>query len=95
TKEQAEVVVKAAQCHHLRAAVHFIEDFQKAGVRLEGLLGSTTVSDVVEALRYFVTACRFQLPGALDAIKKSLTLIWRTEPPIEAAIKSAFVQVSV
>ncbi|CAM9483812.1 unnamed protein product [Scytosiphon promiscuus] len=94
TKEQAEVVVKAAQCHHLRAAVLFIEEFQEAGVSLEGLLGSTTVSDVVEALRYFVTACRFQLPGALDAIKKSLTLIWRTEAPIETAIKSAFVQVT-
>lgn len=49
------MAVKAAQCHHLRAAVLFIEEFQEAGVRLEGLLGSTTVSDVVEALRYFVT----------------------------------------
>ncbi len=55
TREQEEVAVKAAQCHHLRAAVLFIEEFQGAGALLEGLLGSTTVSDVVEALRYFVT----------------------------------------
>lgn len=59
--------MKAAQCHHLRAAVLFIEEFQEAGVRLEGLLGSTTVSDVVEALRYFVTvrACLFSVFSVL------------------------------
>ncbi|CBN77248.1 conserved unknown protein [Ectocarpus siliculosus] len=95
TKEQVEVAMKAAQCHHLRAGVLFIEEFQSAGSTLEGLLGSTTVTDVVETLRYFVTACHFQLPGALEAIKKSLTLVWRTEPAIETAIKNAFVQVFV
>lgn len=47
--------MKAAQCHHLRAAVLFIEELQGAGVWLEDLLGSSTVSDVVEALKYFVT----------------------------------------
>lgn len=40
-------------------------------------------------------ACHFQLPGALEAIKKSLTLVWRTEPAIETAIKNAFVQVNL
>lgn len=157
TREQEEIATKAAQCHHLRAAVLFIEELQQAGAWLEDLLGSTTVSDVVEALRYFVTvrvqkgrsagvsdvcgmlatmveiivfdlpnltrlyhpgwgflsgppvaphappspdkqpraqACHFNLPGALEAIKKSLTLIWRTEAQIETAIKRAFVQVS-
>lgn len=39
-------------------------------------------------------ACHFNLSGALEAIKKSLTLIWRTETQIDTAIKRAFVQVS-
>lgn len=38
-------------------------------------------------------ACHFQLPGALEAIKKSLTLIWRTEGSIEAETKRAFIEV--
>lgn len=46
---------KAAQCEHLRAAVLFIKELEEAGVRLGGMLGSTTTSDVVEALRFFVT----------------------------------------
>ncbi|CAM9236529.1 unnamed protein product [Pylaiella littoralis] len=96
TKEQQQArEAKKARCEHLKAAVHFIVEFQEAGVLLEGLLGSTTVSDVVEALRYFVTACHFNLTGALEAIKKSLTLIWRTEPQIETEIKRAFVQVFI
>eukprot|EP00903_Cladosiphon_okamuranus_P005553 g5529.t1 len=95
TREEEEIAMKAAHCHHLRAAVLFIEELQQAGAWLEDLLGSTTVSDVVEALRYFVTACHFNVPGALEAIKKSLTLIWRPEAQIETAIKRAFVQVFV
>ncbi|CAM9820536.1 unnamed protein product, partial [Laminaria digitata] len=51
-----------------------------------------TTSDVVEALRFFVAACHFNLPGAIEAIKKSLTLIWRTESSIESEIKQVFVQ---
>ena len=38
-------------------------------------------------------ACHFKLPGAIEAIKKSLTLIWRTEETIESEIKQAFVKV--
>lgn len=38
-------------------------------------------------------ACHFQLPGAIDAIKKSFMLIWRTEGTIVADIKKAFVEV--
>lgn len=55
TREQERIAMKAAECHHLRAAVLFVEELQQAGAWLEDLLGSTTVSDVVEALRYFVT----------------------------------------
>lgn len=38
-------------------------------------------------------ACHFHVPGAIDAIKKSLTLIWRTEGNIESETKRAFIQV--
>lgn len=55
TEAATERVMKEAQCDHLRAAVLFIKELGVARVRLEGMLGSATTSDVVEALRFFVT----------------------------------------
>lgn len=55
TEAATERAMKEAQCDHLRAAVLFIKELEVARVRLEGMLGSTTISDVVEALRFFVT----------------------------------------
>lgn len=55
TEVPTERTMKEAQCFHLRAAVLFIKELEVARGRLEGMLGSTTTSDVVEALRFFVT----------------------------------------
>ena len=55
TEASTERTMKEAECDHLRAAVLFIKELEVARVRLEGMLGSTTTSDVVEALRVFVT----------------------------------------
>lgn len=48
-------VAKAAQCDHLSAAVMFIEELQVAETRMREMIGSKTTTDVVEALRFFVT----------------------------------------
>lgn len=53
--------MKEAQCDHLRAAVLFIKELEVARFRLEGMLGSTTTSDVVEALRFFVTVRSYKI----------------------------------
>lgn len=55
TEAATERAMKEAQCDHLRAAVLFIKELDVARVRLEGMLGSATTTDVVEALRFFVT----------------------------------------
>lgn len=49
-----ELDAKVAQCERLRSAVLFIRELEAAGVKLGGMLVSTTISDVVEALRFFV-----------------------------------------
>lgn len=40
----------------LSSAVDFVEEMRAAGDMLCGMLGSSTASDVVEALRFFVKA---------------------------------------
>lgn len=54
SEETSELAVKVAECEHFRAAVLFIKELEVAGGRLRGMLGSTTTSDVVEALRFLV-----------------------------------------
>lgn len=55
SKELTEHAAKAAECDHLRAGVLFVKELEQAGKKLSGMLGSTTTSDVIEALRFFVT----------------------------------------
>lgn len=51
---------KVAQCEHWSAAVLFIQELGMAQSRLGEMLRSKTTSDVVEALRFFVTASSTQ-----------------------------------
>ncbi|CAG8544327.1 22071_t:CDS:10 [Dentiscutata erythropus] len=57
-------------------AVRFIHQVHTAIPTLCQLLGSTTKSEVLEAMEFFVTAYTYKMEFAVDGIKRMLHLIW-------------------
>ncbi|KAF0449771.1 Condensin complex subunit 1 [Gigaspora margarita] len=57
-------------------AVRFIHQVHTAVPTLCQLLGSTTKSEVLEAMEFFVTAYTYKMEFAIDGIKRMLHLIW-------------------
>ena len=46
------------------------------------LLGSSTNSDVLDAVSFFKTAFQFQVDGALKGVRKMVVLVWNKEQTI-------------
>ncbi|CAM9543865.1 unnamed protein product [Discosporangium mesarthrocarpum] len=78
-----------------RSAVAFIRELESAERPLEDMMASRTITDVVEALRFLTMACHYDLSFAVPAIKKSLTLVWRSEEQISKEARNTFVEVFV
>ncbi|CAG8517034.1 9868_t:CDS:10 [Cetraspora pellucida] len=57
-------------------AVRFIHQVHTAIPTLCQLLGSTTKSEVLEAMEFFVTAYTYKMEFAIEGIKRMLHLIW-------------------
>ncbi|RIB15151.1 non-SMC mitotic condensation complex subunit 1 [Gigaspora rosea] len=57
-------------------AVRFIHQIHTAVPTLCQLLGSTTKSEVLETMEFFVTAYTYKMEFAIDGIKRMLHLIW-------------------
>ncbi|RIB02109.1 non-SMC mitotic condensation complex subunit 1-domain-containing protein [Gigaspora rosea] len=57
-------------------AVRFIHQVYTAVPTLCQLLGSTTKSEVLETMEFFVTAYTYKMEFAIDGIKRMLHLIW-------------------
>ncbi|CAI5728986.1 unnamed protein product [Peronospora destructor] len=73
-------------------AIDFIDEFELQAIPLMGqLLGSKSVSDVLEAIQFFEKAYRFHLGAAQAGIKKILPLTWRSDVSIQEQLSNAFV----
>jgi len=71
----------------------FIVEFEDATRVLEGMLFSSTTSDVTEALKFFVQARHFKLPCAITGMRKALALMWSSETKVQEEVLEAFVEV--
>eukprot|EP00529_Nitzschia_sp_RCC80_P008048 CAMPEP_0113491348 /NCGR_PEP_ID=MMETSP0014_2-20120614/27510_1 /TAXON_ID=2857 /ORGANISM="Nitzschia sp." /LENGTH=1390 /DNA_ID=CAMNT_0000385137 /DNA_START=55 /DNA_END=4227 /DNA_ORIENTATION=- /assembly_acc=CAM_ASM_000159 len=78
-----------------QSALEFIDQFENASTNLQGMLLSANISDVTEALRFFVKARHFNLPCAVSGMKQALTLMWSTEQNIKDEVLKAFVDVFI
>ncbi|KAJ2161077.1 condensin complex non-SMC subunit Cnd1 [Coemansia sp. RSA 552] len=67
------------QQRYYRDALFFVYQLHEAQPQLLQLLGSTSKSEVVEAMDYFVAAVRFRVDGAQEGIRRMSHLIW-TQP---------------
>ncbi|KAK7028208.1 condensin complex non-SMC subunit Cnd1 [Paramarasmius palmivorus] len=60
-------------------AVNFIKQIEGAMKKMEELLGSSTKTDVLEAMEFFKVANEYQMPSADRGLRKMLHLIWRKD----------------
>ncbi|KAJ2227707.1 condensin complex non-SMC subunit Cnd1 [Coemansia sp. RSA 485] len=64
------------QQRYYRDALYFVYQLQEAQPLLLQLLGSTSKSEVMEAMDFFVAAVRFRVDGAQEGIRRMSHLIW-------------------
>ncbi|RLN53678.1 hypothetical protein BBJ29_008263 [Phytophthora kernoviae] len=97
SEEQAALLEKELQrtvrmLKFYQDAIDFIDEFELRALPLMGqLLGSKSISDVLEAIQFFEKAYRFHLGAAQTAIKKVLPLTWRTDVSIQDQLSNTFV----
>ncbi|CAH0480130.1 unnamed protein product [Peronospora belbahrii] len=73
-------------------AIDFIDEFELQAIPLMGqLLGSKSMSDVLEAIQFFEKAYRFRLGAAQAGIKKVLPLTWRSDASLQEQLSNTFV----
>lgn len=88
---EQEVATMARMLAFYEDAMGFIDEFElKALPLIAQLLGSKSVSDVLEAIQFFEKAHRFHLEAAYSGIKKMLTLIWRADPSVHDQLLTTF-----
>ncbi|OWZ12599.1 Condensin complex subunit [Phytophthora megakarya] len=77
-------------------AIDFIDEFEQQALPLMGqLLGSKSISDVLEAIQFFEKAYRFHLGAAQTGIKKVLPLTWRSDVSIQEQLSNTFVSLFI
>lgn len=73
-------------------AIDFIDEFELEALPLMSqLLGSKSVSDVLEAIHFFEKAYRFHLCAAQTGIKRVLPLTWRADVSIQEQLSNTLV----
>eukprot|EP00514_Thraustochytrium_sp_LLF1b_P011965 CAMPEP_0184551660 /NCGR_PEP_ID=MMETSP0199_2-20130426/26089_1 /TAXON_ID=1112570 /ORGANISM="Thraustochytrium sp., Strain LLF1b" /LENGTH=1348 /DNA_ID=CAMNT_0026946923 /DNA_START=146 /DNA_END=4192 /DNA_ORIENTATION=+ len=65
-----------AEFEYYKGALGFTSRMEHACEQAEQLVCSTSVTDVLESMRFLSAAFRFKLPAALGSIRKLLVLVW-------------------
>ena len=87
---QEELIKQKGLVLYLGDSFGFAEEMNNALPTVCLLLGSKQISDVLEAINFFITAHNFGLLSALIGVRKMLTLIWSREQDIKKAVVSAY-----
>ncbi|XP_047488430.1 condensin complex subunit 1-like isoform X2 [Penaeus chinensis] len=87
---QAEVTKQKLLVNYLKDSVCFAKLFNKGLPVLCQLLSSKHVSDVLEAVQFFVTAFEFGLLNAMTGVRRMLALVWSKEQAVKDAVIGAY-----
>ncbi|XP_076315224.1 condensin complex subunit 1-like isoform X2 [Tachypleus tridentatus] len=85
-----EVTKQQILVQYLKDSVKFAQKIQIALPIVCQLLGSRTVSDVLEAIDFFVTAFEFGVRDAMSGIQRMLLLVWSKENAVKDAVVNAY-----
>lgn len=75
---------------YFKDSVKFAKLIQQGLPIMCQLLGSKHVSDVMEAISFFVTAFEFGVLDAMTGVRKMLMLVWSKEQEVKAAVVEAY-----
>ncbi|XP_018652424.1 putative condensin [Schistosoma mansoni] len=89
TQLTADVVRQRACVAYLLETSSFISHIQTAIKDFQSMLSSKTISDVIEAIEFFVIAKQAGIKGLENGIRLLLTLIWSQEETIKKAVIEA------
>ena len=87
---QEEIRKQQTIVNYFKDCVAFGEELNKALPTVCLLLGSKQVSDVLEAINFFVSAFEFGVLNAMIGVRKMLTLIFSREQDIKKAVVGAY-----
>ncbi|CEG46063.1 condensin complex [Plasmopara halstedii] len=77
-------------------AIDFIDVFEVQALPLMGqLIGSKSISDVLEAIQFLEKAYRFHLGAAQTRIKNVLSLTWRADLSIQEQLSNTFISLFI
>lgn len=68
----------------------FAQQIQEAVPRICHLLGSKSVTDIMEAIEFFVTGYEFGVLATIQGIRRMLLLIWSKEQNVKDAVVAAY-----
>jgi condensin complex subunit 1 len=88
-QEEADLAHANARAY-LAAAVKFCEQLSAAVPVICQLMGSSTKTEVNEAIRFMSRARSYGLPGLKDGLQRMLTLIWSSEQSIREEVVENF-----
>ncbi|XP_076036312.1 CAP-D2 condensin subunit [Oratosquilla oratoria] len=89
-KENEEVTKQKMLVSYLKGSVGFAEIVHKALPLVCQLLGSKQISDIMEAIHFFVTAFEFGMLNAMTGVRKMLVLVWSKESTVKDAVVNAY-----
>lgn len=91
--EDNDIIAYRAGIKFCSAALRFISVVELALPKVDRLKSSKTVSDVIEALRLFSRASKFNVDKASDYLQKSFSLAWHQDESVKIECRLAFVNV--
>ncbi|CAL4065931.1 unnamed protein product, partial [Meganyctiphanes norvegica] len=89
-KEKEEVTKQKMLVNYLKDSVAFSQVIHNALPIVCQMLASKQVSDVMEAVQFFVTAFEFGLLNAMSGVRRMLSLVWSKEQNIKDAVVEAY-----
>lgn len=90
TEENEELKKQTFLVNYLKDSLAFTVTLNEALPTVCTLLGSKQISDVQEAINFFVTAFEFGLLNAMLGVRKMLSLIFSREQNVQAAVVAAY-----
>ena len=75
--------------------MNFVAKIQNAVLVISGLLESKNVSDVLEAIQFFVVGFHYGLSYSMLGMHRMLALVWSKEPTVKDTVVSACQQIFI
>lgn len=88
--EDSEVISLKNQLEFCEGGLKLITSIMSAFTKIEDMLKSKTAGDVVEALRFFMKAAKFNVKGSAKCLRLTFSLVWHIDPAIQKECVSSF-----